>query len=369
MSLFDPSMLALLGVALGGAGSLRALSRFYLVAQPDEWLLCVRDGRLVQAGVGVSVLRRPGDVAVRFSATSQRVTFAAEALSLEHVAVRVEGFAFWSVSDEGDAPFRAYSRLGIADTRRPPPGLRHPQHLLTSPKHKAFQQMISAVVQRHVSSLPLSAIIGAQDALVAGIAARIREVTSEMGLRVDQVEVLAARPLDPVVQAQVAVEETVRLREQAERVRREAADRTATAETEARTRRAREEGEAGRAPQEEASAAERALGLARAESEHEVARARMALEREETDARLARLRAEAEAARDAEMAHAEALERMSPAVRDHERALVMAEKVASTLRVTDARWVTVGAQSPAASVGAMMAGVREVLEAATAQRG
>lgn len=369
MSLFDPSTLALLGLALGGAASLRALSRFYVVAQPDEWLLCVRDGRLVHAGVGVTVLRRPGDVAVRFSATSQRVTFAAEALSLERVAVLVEGFAFWSVSDEGDAPFRAYSHLGIADSRRPPPGLRHPQHLLTSPKHKAFQGMISAVVQRYVSSLPLAAIINAQDALVAGIAARIREVTAEMGLRVDQVEVRSVQAADPAVRAQLAVEELVRLGEHAGAVRREADDRSATAESEARTRRAREKAEAERALEEEGIAASRALGLARVASEHEVARARMAMEREETEARLERLRLEAEASRDAELARVEALERTSPAVREHERALAIAEKVAASLRVTDARWVTVGAQSPAASVGAMMAGVREVLEAATGPRG
>ncbi|MDB4929751.1 MAG: domain/band 7 family protein, partial [Myxococcaceae bacterium] len=240
MSVLDPAVLALVGVALGGAGSLRALARrFYLSAQPDEWLLCIRDGRLAQAGVGIALFRRPGDVVVRFSATMQRVGFAVDAVSRERVAVRVEGFAFWSVSDEGDAPFRAYSRLGIADLRRPPPGLRHPKHLLTSPQHKAFQQMLSAVVQRHASTLPLAALIGAQDALVDGLAARIREVTAEMGVRVDQVEILAARPADPAVQAELAAEETERIREQAARVRRGVAERIATAEIEAGARRAR----------------------------------------------------------------------------------------------------------------------------------
>lgn len=370
MNLIDPQTVALLGVALGGAASLRALvRRFYVIARPDEWLLCVRDGRLVHAGVGTSVLRRPGDVAVRFSATMQRVAFAAEAPSREGIAVRVEGFAFWSVSDEGDAPFRAYSRLGIADPHRAPPGLRHEQHTLTSPKHKAFQQMLSAVVQRHASSLPLATLLGAQDELVAGLATRIREVTAEMGVRIDHVEVSAARPADPAVQAQRAVEESVRLRERSERVEREAAERSATAKTEANARLARERAEAERALREEAIAAERSLGLARAASDLEIARARMALEREESEARLARQRAEAEALRDAEMARAEALERMSPAVREHERALRVAEQMASMVKVTDARWVSVGDDGPMASVGAMLAGAREALAAASAPRG
>jgi regulator of protease activity HflC (stomatin/prohibitin superfamily) len=365
----------------------RAVRRLYISAQPDEWLLCVRNGALVNAGVGVSMLRRPGDVVVRFSSTLQRVGFAVEAISLERVAVRIEGFIFWSVASEGDAPFRAYSRLGIANLMRPPFGLKHPKHLLTSPQHKAFQQILSAVVQRHASTLSLDALIGRQDALVAGLTERLREVTAEMGAHIDQVEVLAARPADAVVQGQLSSAETERIREEAERVRREVAARIASAELESTTRAAQERAEQERAAREAAIERERTLELAQVASQHqvrtravelerahalaqealalEVARARRQREREESDARLALVRAEAEAQRDAETARAAALEGMSPAVREHERAVLIAEKVAATLKVTDARWVSVGAESPAASVGAMIAGVREVLEASS----
>lgn len=363
----------------------RAARRLYVTAQPDEWLLCVRDGELVNAGIGISMLRRPGDVVVRFSSTMQRVGFAVEALSLERVAVRVEGFIFWSVAHEDDAPFRAYSRLGIANLLRPPPGLKHPKHLLTSPQHKAFQQILSAVAQRHASTLPLATLIGRQDDLVAGLTARLREFTSEMGVRVDQVEVLMARPSDAAVVAQLSTAETERIREESQRVRREVASRIASAELESASRAEQERADLERSTREAAIERARALGLAEAASTHnlrakelelerehslarealerEVARARAEREREETEAALALVRARAEAERDAELARAEALERMSPAVREHERAVLVAEKVAETLKVTDARWVSVGSQSPAGAVGAMIAGVRELLEA------
>lgn len=365
----------------------RAARRLYVSAQPDEWLLCVRNGALVNAGVGVSMLRRPGDVVVRFSSTMQRVGFAVEALSLERIAVRVEGFIFWSVASEGDAPFRAYSRLGIANLMRPPPALKHPKHLLTSPQHKAFQQILSAVAQRHASTMSLAKLLGRQDDLVDGLTERLREATSEMGVNIDQVEVLATRPVDHVVQAQLSAPETERLREESERVRREVAARIASAELESTTRAEAERAEQERIAREAAIERARTLGLAQAASQHslrakelelerehslarealelDVARARAAREREESDARLALQRAQAEADRDAEMARAEALERMSPAVREHERAVLVAEKVAATLKVTDARWVSVGAQSPATSVGAMIAGVREMLDASS----
>ncbi len=384
---FDPRWInaALCLVALWWIA--RAVRRLYVSAQPDEWLLCVRNGALVNAGVGVSMLRRPGDVVVRFSSTMQRVGFAVEALSLERIAVRVEGFIFWSVAPEGDAPFRAYSRLGIANLMRPPPALKHPKHLLTSPQHKAFQQILSAVAQRHASTMSLATLLGRQDDLVRGLTERLREATSEMGVNIDQVEVLTTRPADPVVQAQLSAPETERLREESERVRREVAARIASAELESTTRAAAERAEQDCIAREAAIERERSLGLAQAASQHslrakelelerehslarealelDVARARVAREREESEARLALQRAQAEADRDAEMARAEALERMSPAVREHERAVLVAEKVAETLKVTDARWVSVGAQSPATSVGAMIAGVRELLEASS----
>src|SRR6185369_17489337 len=71
----------------GGRGRTGAdamtLLRWYFAAQPDEWLLCLRNGRLIKAGVGISLWRRPGDVVVRFTSTVQRVSFSVSALSRE----------------------------------------------------------------------------------------------------------------------------------------------------------------------------------------------------------------------------------------------------------------------------------------------
>jgi flotillin len=362
---FDVPTLTPIAAALAALWAARWFARrFYLSAQPDEWLLSVRDGRLVAAGVGVSLLRRPGDVVVRFSSTMQRVSFAVDAISLERVVVRVEGFIFWSVAAEGDAPFRAYSRLGIANLLRPPPGLKHPKHLLTSPQHKAFQQILTAVVQRHASALPLAALVGRQDALVAGLTERLRETTAEMGVSVDQVEILAARPADATVQAELSVSERTRLHEEAERVRREAEARIEAAAMERERANGLARAAAVHAVKTQEEELARARELAAEARALEVARARIAREKECLDAALAARRAEAEATRDAESARASVLEQMSPAVREHERQVLVAQKVAESLRITDARWVSVGAASPAASVGAMIAGVREVLGAA-----
>ena len=386
MNIVDPASLAPLVITLGGVyAAVRSARRWWLRAQPDEWLLCVRDGRLVAAGVGISLLRRPGDVVVRFSSTMQRVAFDCEALSVERVVVRVRGFIFWSVAPEGDAPFRAYSRLGIADLRRPPPGLRHPRHLLTSPQHKAFQQILTAVVQRHASTLTLAAIVDQQDAFVDGLTHRLRAVTEEMGVAIDQVEVLGAHPVDETVRAQMGAAAAEQLREEAERVRREAAARIAADESRSALTLASERArllDAEREVRAQEIAAERETALARLASKHDLsareqslkaelaqsaARARQEIAREEADAENARLVARAVAERDAELTRAEAAERKSAALREHERFAMLAEKVGAAVRVTDARWVG-GGSGPAASVGAMLAEVRDVLDASARAR-
>lgn len=380
MNSLDPSILGALALSLGAIPlGLRLTGSLWVRAKPDEWLLCVRDGRLVAAGIGIARLRRPGDTVVRFSSTLQRVSFVCDALSVERVPVRIEGFIFWSVASEGDGPFRAFSRLGLADLNAPPVGLRHPRHLLTSPQHRAFQQILTAVVQRHASTLPLELIVQRQDALVSGLAVRLRDFTEELGARVDQVEILSARPAEGAVQDELGALERARIREEAERVRRESAARIAADESRSALTLASERArllDAERDVRAQEIAAERETELARIASRHELAqrdaelaaeraRARWSLEHEEAERASALLRMRAEAERDAELARAESLERKSAEVREHERYLSLAQTIAGTVRITDARWIGGAGAGPASSVGAMIEELRGVLEASS----
>ena len=88
---------SLIALATGTAaatawGALKALKWSLVFAEPDEWLLRIRDGKLLDAGVGIWVWRRPGDVLARFSSTMQRVKFTAEAMSADRLGVKLEGF-------------------------------------------------------------------------------------------------------------------------------------------------------------------------------------------------------------------------------------------------------------------------------------
>lgn len=403
-------VVAALAAALGAAlvaALVAALRAAFVVAAPDEWLLHVRGGVLLRAGVGLSCWRRPGDLVARFSSTLQRVGFEAQGLTRERLPVAVHGFIHWSVAAEGDAPFRAYRQLGLANLLAPPEGLKHARHLLTGPQHRAFQELVVAVVQRHVSTLDLQALLLDQDRVIAGLGDRLVAETRALGIRIDQVQVTKARPADEAVLANLAADEQEKIREAAARTRLETQDRVkrrelellaAQAAAESANRRDREtseararldvEREAGRLLTEklrleregaEARHAEALLAQARKAdvarreegARHEAALAAEAHRLAEAEARrrrraLARsfvldgLRAKAEAERDAGLARGAVEEAKSPAVREAELRRRVADAVGTSLKVTDGRWVTIG-ESPAASVAGLVTALGEAL--------
>jgi hypothetical protein len=357
------------------------LFRALVVAQPDEWLLSIRNGRLVKAGIGIHLWRRPGDVVARFTSTMQRVSFTVTALSRERLRVSIAGFILWSVSAEGDGPFRAFRNLGLVNLDAPPRDLKSPKHLLSTPQHHAFQQLLGAAVQRLGATRSLEELLLQQDGLVNDLRRQLTALEQQMGIRIDQIEVLQIRPEDENLLRQMSAEVEAHVHEEAANVRLATSERAKRREIESAARIAEEQAGA-RARElerekevrlaqiaqerevelrEEHVARERALATeARA---LEVAQAVLQREELELAARLDRIRREAEANRDAISAVNSAEEKKSQGVREHELARLVTEKVGDAFKalpIHDARWITVGPESPVGSVAALIAAAREL---------
>lgn len=192
-------ILAVVGVTAIGVAIARAL----VIAQPDEWLLCIRNGKLVRAGVGIFLWRRPGDVVARFTSTMQRVSFTVDALSKEQLQVTLQGFILWSVSPRGDSPFLAFQKLGLVNLDEHPRDLKSPKHLLTTPQHRAFQQLLGAAAQRLATTRPLESLLAEQDALVV----ELREYLSVL----EREELKLAARLDAIRREAAASAEAITL--------------------------------------------------------------------------------------------------------------------------------------------------------------
>ncbi len=365
-------------------GLLGALAHSLVVAQPDEWLLRIRNGRMIDAGVGIWVVRRPGDRVARFSTTVQRVAFCARGSSNERLPVQVDGFILWSVAAEGEAPFVAFRKLGITNLVGPglPPG-HDRRHLLTRAQHHAFQRMLEATVQRLVAAWNLDDLLGRQDVLVAELRARLVELTSPLGLALEKAELTRVVPAEETIARQLAAPREQEVREAAERARREVDQRLERRALEAAATLAEHQADAEREQiDQKATVAERqqelahAAALRRCDDERALAHRQAAMAMESTAAALERERLALEAELDARRrrvdvrrrsieALAEAEGRKSQAVRDHELARLATCKMAESfaqLPLERAEWVTVGDESPVSALAGLVAAASRVLK-------
>lgn len=177
-----------------------------VVAQPDEWLLLVRDGKLAAGGVGIRAWRWPGDVVARFSSTIQRVAFEVEAQTREHLGLKLEGFALWSVGKSPGQALSAFSGLGLVNSEREP-GAAATKHLLAKPQYRAFQAYLCAELQQFVTQLSLREALSIREQQAAPVIARITAFMTSVGLELGELEIIAARPSAAQVSESLAAPE------------------------------------------------------------------------------------------------------------------------------------------------------------------
>jgi hypothetical protein len=386
----------LIGGAIALIIALILLWRALLVTSaPDEWLLRIRHGQLIDSGVGVIMLRRPGDIFARFSSTVQRVGFTLETLTADRLQVTMEGFILWSVAEKDDAPFQAFRSLGLANLLNAPKDLGHPKHLLTKPQYRAFQQIVAATAQRFASTLELNSLLRNQEAFVTGLSRRLSDDIEDRGVAINQVEILKIQPSDPEILAALCAGEDARIREEAAMIKLECNERITTKKREQATRESQEEASARRDRQaHEARIAleierqkaklieeKQAIQLQELESEGQIRERERLLEHNEAilaedrsrqllearharqaielDFTLMKTRSKAEAERDAKLAILTVDAQKPQEVRDNELAMLTAEKLAEAINIKDGRWVTIG-DSPLASVGALLESFRSL---------
>jgi len=51
---------------------------YYKTSSAEEWMLVIRDGKMVKQGIGLCTWTMPGDQVVKFSSKLKKVTFNAE---------------------------------------------------------------------------------------------------------------------------------------------------------------------------------------------------------------------------------------------------------------------------------------------------
>lgn len=317
----------LLAVAVGTA-------RWSIVlAEPDEWLLLVRDGRLAAGGIGIRTWRWPGDVVARFSSTLQRVAFQVNAQTREHISVTVDGFALWSVGKAPGEALRAFSNLGLLNFEKEPKAAST-KHALTRAQHRAFQAYLCAEMRQFISQLSLDEVLTIREQQAEAVIVRLKQFMVGVGIDFGQLEVSAVRPSDPEMVENLAAPEHEHVKLRANQAQVVAAEsiRVARMECEARI--------AQRSASDRVAAAEAQL---KAEASEALVR------------RTQQLR-DAETQRDVGVVIAEVDKGKSGEVREFELSRMAIERAAEAFRelpISDGKWISIGEGGPAGQVLAL----------------
>jgi hypothetical protein len=58
-------------------------SSLYVQGEPDEWVLIIRNNKLVESGVGLATMRGPFDTVARFPSKVNKISFSAQQVTKE----------------------------------------------------------------------------------------------------------------------------------------------------------------------------------------------------------------------------------------------------------------------------------------------
>lgn len=83
-----------------------------VVGESNEWVVIIRDGKQVAAGVGLNCFKWPLDSVAKFPSSVKEVAFHAEQVTTEMQGLDVSATLAWTIYREGDGPFRAYKVHG-----------------------------------------------------------------------------------------------------------------------------------------------------------------------------------------------------------------------------------------------------------------
>lgn len=77
-------------------------------SKPNEWLLVIKNGKLVKSGVGIYGFKGFNSSIVKYPSQMQTVDFCADNVTIEMQGVKVSGFVAWQVRRGEEEPLKYY---------------------------------------------------------------------------------------------------------------------------------------------------------------------------------------------------------------------------------------------------------------------
>jgi hypothetical protein len=195
----------LAGVFVAGLLALWVLSRMYVVAQPNQWMLVLRNGKLVKCGVGISVFQGLNDKIVKFPSKVHKVPFAAQQVTTEMQGIEVSGIIIWSIFREGDGPLKAYKSIGT-DIQQEEPASAN-QNLV---------EMANGIVRHKIANSTIDQILKNRQSVREDVKKELNKNINGWGVWLETVEITDVKILSNSLFENLQTEFRERQRQRAE---------------------------------------------------------------------------------------------------------------------------------------------------------
>lgn len=158
--------------------SYRYLLYRFVSAEPNEWMLVIRNGKVTESGIGISAKVTYFDKVVRFPSRIFKVNFTTSQVSKEVQGIQVAGAIVWTVNPEGEGPIKAYRNLGADLSSQEP---------YTANGH--ITELGTSIVRHRIANSTIDDILKNRDGMRAEMLTEIGKVCQGWGVKLESVEI------------------------------------------------------------------------------------------------------------------------------------------------------------------------------------
>jgi flotillin len=167
-------------VAMVGAGIYLYFFYFrrFHTSEPNEWMLIVRDGRVIESGVGISGFAKYSDTVVKFPSKINKVKFTAQQVTKEIQGIEISGVIIWTIYREKDGPFKAFKYLG-EDIKNNDPRTAN----------ENLVEMANAIVRHRIANSTIDEILKNRNEVRDEIRKEMNSIINGWGVWLESVEI------------------------------------------------------------------------------------------------------------------------------------------------------------------------------------
>jgi len=156
--------------------TLAYVNSLWIEGKPNEWVVIMRNGDFVQAGIGLSTFIGPFDQVAIFPSKLVKLEIKTQQVTQEMQGVEVSSMIEWTIDKKGEGPMKAFKNLDV-------------QKAVPDKANETLRAMASAIVRNQIANSTIDEVLKNRQGLRQAVIEEMKEVVSGWGVHLATVEV------------------------------------------------------------------------------------------------------------------------------------------------------------------------------------